>query len=501
LAFAIFVVCFGIDLATPQTLVVAILLDVPIVVIAFAGNRRLTTTMVVLALLADVAAGYFNGIQQGGRWEPIGLGDRLLAALSIVLVGNLSIAVAERGRRAGQAEANEHRARREARLGAAVDRIRSSLSFELVVRAIVREAPAVFDATAARWLPADDSGERLATTPTGDVVPRQDALEPEAASVVRRVLDRGDVEAFGEDDAFGRLVVNLVAARAALVIPLVDGSRAFGVLLVAFDEPSPDEATLGLARTFGRAGSAALAQAALFDELAARNERLTERGAVIRDLVYALSHDLRTPLAALGMTLAQAREGAYGELPPRYRAVLDSSIVATDDLQDLAETLLRVARFESGEPSAARAPVDLAELVAEIVAELEALGRSRGVTLRAAATTHAVTSGDRGDLRRAVRNLVANALANTPSGGHVAVDLEEDGTMVRLTVRDDGYGVPSGIRSNLFQRFSNVAQAGGTGLGLYLVRRVAEDVGGSVDYSEGEPRGSVFTLRLPRAPA
>ena len=499
MAFAALIGCFAIDLATPQTLVVAILFDVPIVIVALAGSRRLTTGMVVLALIADIVAGYANGVAEGRRWEAIGIGDRFLAALSIVLVGYLSVAIQEQGQRAGRAAAQQQRARREAELAAAVDRIRSTLSFELVVRAILKEAPRVLRSITAEWMSDRGTGEFLSLRSGGEIVVHSDSASAEATSLVRRVLDSGQAEVFSEDDAFGRLVAGLVSARAAVAIPFLDAGRTFGVVLLGFDERPNDDVTLGLARAYGRAGSAALAQAELFGELARRNETLAERGAVIRDLIYALSHDLRTPLAALEMTLVQAKDGAYGELPARYREILDASILATSDLQELAETLLHVARFESGEHSGVREPVDVRDLVVEIASEFEALAQARGVALGWSANGVAVTNGDRGDLRRAIRNLVSNALTNTPSGGHVNVDVGVQDAAVQLTVSDDGYGVPAEVRGALFQRFQSASTAGGTGLGLYLVRRVAEDAGGRVGYRADEPSGSIFTLTLPRA--
>lgn len=499
-AFALLAAAFVIDVATPQSLVVAILFDVPIALAALAVSRRLTTVLVVLSLAADALAGYINGVQEGYHWDAIGIGDRLLAALSIVLVGYLSIVVQERARRAGISAAQEQRARREAVLASAADTVRATLSFDLVLRAIVRAAPEVLGGDGAWWLPAERGGELLRRTDDGEVEVRSAPPGPEVPSLLRRALDVGDVETLAGDDAFGRLLLSAFGAEAALAAPFIDRERAYGVLVVtgsgAFDDTS-----IGLARVFARAGTAALANAHLFAQLAERNDALSERGEVIRDLVYALSHDLRTPLAALEMTLAQAREGAYGELPPRYRAVLESSILATEDLQRLADTLLRVARFESGEHATQRERVELAPLVRHIGAELEALANARGVRLSIEAEDGAATLADRGDLRRAIANLAANALENTPQGGTVTITAAADRTSAHVVVSDDGYGLSAEKRAQLFQRFAGSTSTGGTGLGLYLVRRVAEDAGGSVSYAPNAPQGSTFTIALPAAPA
>ncbi len=140
-AFALLVGAFVADVLTPQTLVVAILLDVPIVLAALTRSRRLTAVLVTCALAADAGAAIANAAHDGYRWDAIVVGDRLLSMLSIAIVGYLSTAVQERAERVGRLAAQEARARREATLAGVAERIRASLSPELVVRAIVREAP------------------------------------------------------------------------------------------------------------------------------------------------------------------------------------------------------------------------------------------------------------------------------------------------------------------------------------------------------------------------
>jgi signal transduction histidine kinase len=112
----------------------------------------------------------------------------------------------------------------------------------------------------------------------------------------------------------------------------------------------------------------------------------------------------------------------------------------------------------------------------------------------------AIAAGDEGELRRAVMNLVANAIAWTPEGGTIAVNVSRDGGAVTASVEDDGYGVPATERGLLFERLPVRPISGsgsGSGLGLYIVRRIAEGHGGSVTYQPREPRGSKFTVTLP----
>ena len=491
-------VAFVLDAKTPQTLVIAILLDVPIVFSAFAGSRGLTTALVIAALIANVLAGWINGVQ-AGRFDPIGVGDRFLAALSIVLVGWLGTTLQERARGFGRLAAQEARARREGQLGAAVDRIRSSLSYALGLRAIVREAPALFDGEHARWLAADRGPVLLARRDSEDVV-LDETAGPALSSLARRALEEDDVLVVVHGDPVGGLALDGIGAGAAMAIPLADRGTALGVVLVDAWTTDPfDESARTLARAYARSATAALGQARLFAQLAERNEALAERGAVIRDLVYALSHDLRTPLTALSLTFRQAKDGVYGPMPAAYGEILNRSIVATDELQRLAETLLLVARFESGERTPRREPIDVDQLVREVTGELAPIAAARTVHLHVDAESPAQVTGDRGDLRRAVTNLIANALEHAPAGGAVDVGVHPSGSTIALAIGDAGPGLAPEARETLFERFAGGQnrRGAGSGLGLYIVRRVAEESGGSVRYEPREPHGSVFTIALP----
>lgn len=495
---------FAFDLLTPQLLVAAILLDVPVVLSSLGGSRKFRIAIIVAALIANAIAGYLNGVQDHHHWDSIGIGDRVLSALSIALVGYLSFAVQENAQRAGRAESQEMRARREAQIAVAIERVRSSLSMELVVRAVVRESVDLLGAREARFVLSGPGGFALvarAGASAVDII--EEALPPEVRSLVARALDDGDVATIHRTDALGRLMLDTFESGAMLALPIADREHRFGVVLLFYPEDRPLDDLKLVARGYAQQAAGALAQARLFETLGERNDALEERSGVIRDLVYALSHDLRTPLAALGMTMRQARDGAYGPLPDAYRDIVNRSIIATDDVQRLAETLLLVARFESGDRRPERDRVDLVAVARQIAGELSALAAERGVHLEVTGINEAAITGDRSDIRRAITNLAANALEHTATGGHVTVAIERSGTTYDVRVSDDGYGVSEAVRAHLFARFArgDDRRGGGSGLGLYIVRRVAEESGGTVDYAANAARGSVFTLRLPAANA
>ncbi len=375
-----------------------------------------------------------------------------------------------------------------------------------MLRAIAHEALELLDATEVRFALAGlGNGTLVARRGENQVDVDEERLPPAVISLVQRVADDGDAIEVGRTDALGRLILDTFGGTELLAVPIADGERRFGVLLALGAHEDRLHELRPVARAYAQQAAGALAQARLFEQLAERNAALEERSGVIRDLVYALSHDLRTPLAALGMTLRQAQAGAYGELPERYREIVERSVIATDDVQRLAETLLLVARFESGDRRPERDTLDLDEIARQISGELEALASARGVELTLAIADGAPvrTTGDRGDVRRAITNLAANAIEHTPSGGHVTIAVERAGATALVRITDDGFGISDKMRSHLFTRFArgDDRRGGGSGLGLYIVRRVAEESGGSVGYEPNAAQGSIFTLRLPAASA
>lgn len=507
---ALLVAAFVLDLLTPQLFVVAILLNGPIALSSLTLDSRFTRWLVGLALVANAAAGYANGVHDH-HLDAIAVGDRVICGLSFLLVGGLSVATQHSAARAGELAARQERAARERGVRKAVEAVRASVNPELVKRAIVREARRSLDVDLALFYSFEPSLDEPSTYSAAEADVEYTSARPpaEIVSLLHRVAEgRERYATLLETDALGRLQLDTFGAKSAIAAPLVEHETTFGVLILvrrdAAFEPHYEE---GLA-AFADQAAIALAQANLFAQLGERNEELAEanvalreRGDVIRDIVYALSHDLRTPLSASRMTMQQALEGAYGDLPAAYRDILRRTIASNDELQRLAETLLLVSRYESGDRSMRRDPVDLPALATDVVHELEPLWRDKRVDVTLDATQPVVALGDERELRRAIVNLVANAITWTPAEGTITVAVGADPAGARVVIDDDGYGVPEAERDHLFERVGGAAgrQGAGSGLGLYLVRKIAESHGGDVAYAPRPAGGSRFTLSLPAA--
>ena len=516
LCVVLLLIAFTIDLLTPQALVAAILLTIPVALSSLLLNRRITQAIIIAALVANVVAGYFNGVREGHQWDAIAIANRTLAGFSIVLVGVLGGLAQAAAESSGQLAARQRQVQREQMIRRSMETIRSSLNVELVARAIVREAVSALEVSGAKLFTIEDRvlGATTYSWNRGDEDVEVSRARPasELLSLLQVSVSDRRLVTVTPADALGRFALATLKAQCAMLVPLINDQITFGVLLLVVTETTSisSEAEQWV-QVFADQATVAAAQASLFVELANRNSELqtaidglAHRGEVIRDLVYALSHDLRTPLTAAAMTLQQALDGTYGKLPEAYREILRRSLAANAELRHLAETLLLVARYESGDQSHERDLVHVSRLVASVASELEPMWRMKHIDCVVTGSQDAVVVGDHAELRRGVMNLLANAINWTPEGGSIRLDASYSAGRVIISVADNGYGIAEAQREQLFQRLvasDDARQGGGSGLGLYIVRRIAESLGGTVRYEPNKPRGSIFVMDLPAAAA
>ena len=221
---------------------------------------------------------------------------------------------------------------------------------------------------------------------------------------------------------------------------------------------------------------------------------------VRRDFVANVSHELRTPLAAIKSVIETLDSGAL-EDEKVAREFLSRADSEVDRLVLMVEELLELSRIESGELALAMEEVDVGAVAASAVDRLLPQAERAGVALSLEAPPAGVNvMGDRGSLERAVVNLVHNAIKFTPSGGKVQVILRQAENGIELAVADTGEGIDSQDLPRVFERFfktDRARQAGGTGLGLAVVKHTVEAHGGRVE-AESEPgSGSTFRVWLP----
>jgi two-component system phosphate regulon sensor histidine kinase PhoR len=221
---------------------------------------------------------------------------------------------------------------------------------------------------------------------------------------------------------------------------------------------------------------------------------------VRRDFVANVSHELRTPLAAI-KSVIETLEGGATEDPKTARDFLRRADGEVDRLVQMVEELLELSRIESGELSMTREPVDLVAAVETAAERLRPQAVKAGVALSVEIAANLPTvRGDRVSLERAIVNLINNAIKFTPEGGAVRVLAHPDGAGVTIEVADNGSGIEPQDLPRVFERFykaDRARRAGGTGLGLAVVKHTAEAHGGRVEAESRLGEGSTFRIWLP----
>ncbi len=216
-----------------------------------------------------------------------------------------------------------------------------------------------------------------------------------------------------------------------------------------------------------------------FDHIAGTVNQMLDRIeallAEVRRISADIAHDLRTPLTRLRRKLEQARAHPPGG--KQLEQTLDEALADIDELLNIFQALLRIARIESGEARSSFAPVDLSALLLELTDMYAVVAEDEAHHLRSniASAIHVV--GDRELLAQAFVNLIENAMRHTPAGGHITIGLQRQASRILAWVSDDGPGIPADQRENVLQPFHRLdcsRHMPGSGLGLALVRAIAE---------------------------
>ena len=249
---------------------------------------------------------------------------------------------------------------------------------------------------------------------------------------------------------------------------------------------------------------AELAEAAttMATQLAQREAERDSAESARKDLIAAVSHDLRTPLTSLRL-LADAIED---ELVDRHtrRRYLEQMSVHISSLSALIEDLFELSRLEAGDIQWSVQQVALDELVAETVEAMRPQAEEKRVAVQALVNGGvAPARANPEKLQRVLFNLIQNAIRHTPADGSVTVAAQSSGAVVEVEVADTGHGIAAGDRERAFEPFYRGGTGGarsgdGTGLGLTICRAIVEAHGGEIWFADS-PRGTRVRFSLPRA--
>ncbi|MFM8898095.1 MAG: sensor histidine kinase [Actinomycetota bacterium] len=224
--------------------------------------------------------------------------------------------------------------------------------------------------------------------------------------------------------------------------------------------------------------------------------------AVRRDFVANVSHELKTPIGALGL-LSEAILGAKDE-PEAVVKFATRMQIEAKRLTELVQEIIDLSRLQSSDPLQKALEVDVSDVVREAVDQAQFSSEQRAISIEIGEVEDATVIGDREQLITAVHNLVENAVSYSPEHTKVSIVTKRSGDIVEISVTDQGIGIADENLNRIFERFYRVDPArsrltGGTGLGLSIVKHVALNHGGDVKVWSKVGVGSTFTLQLPIA--
>jgi PAS domain S-box-containing protein len=303
-------------------------------------------------------------------------------------------------------------------------------------------------------------------------------------------------------DEAHRRAIEETRAVSYVSVPIEARGNVLGVLTLVSSESR---------RRYGDAELALAQEVARRAAMAVDNARLYEAALVASraksDFLAVMSHELRTPLNAITGYAELLLMGIPTAIPPQAHGHVQRIRTASRHLLDIVEEILTFSRVEAGREGVVRGPVDAVALVRDTVVLVEPMAREKGLDFVMNVPTHAVAmETDAGKVRQILLNLLSNAVKFTEQG-HVDITLSERDGTVAFIVEDTGIGISPENAERIFEPFwqvqqSATRQAGGTGLGLSVARRLSRLLGGDITLETKPGIGSRFTVTLPlRAPA
>jgi signal transduction histidine kinase len=396
---------------------------------------------------------------------------------------------------------------------------RSALDVKKVLDALVESASRLCNANDAAIFQVFGDGLRLVAHhgqiavvgPVGQLtIPVERGSMAARAVIDRRTIQVADMLAEGHEYPESRKRALQNGHRTALAVPLVHAGEAIGVILMRRGEVRPFvERQVDLVNTFADQAVIAIENARLFEEVQSRTHELAK---TIEDLEIAsqhksqfvanMSHELRTPLAAVLGYAELMQEGFYEPQGKKSLDALTRIRANGKHLLGLINTVLDIAKIESGQFSLNLAEYAIESVVETVRAATESLAETKKLALKTeVAKALPFGLGDEQRLTQVLLNLVGNAIKFTDAG-EVRIAATAVNGHFNVTVTDTGPGIPEEHQARIFEQFhqvdnSNTKAKGGTGLGLAIAKQIVEMHGGRIWVESIVGKGSTFQMELP----
>ena len=302
--------------------------------------------------------------------------------------------------------------------------------------------------------------------------------------------------------ASGRRQVQTEDGQAALAAPIVGRGRRMGVLIVVGRRaPLFASDDLDLVQLLADQAAIVLDGARLYADLATANRDLSEATRVKSEFLANMSHELRTPLNAILGFSGLLTEQIATSLTDRQQRFLSNIREAGQHLLELINDVLDLSKVEAGKLDLRPEVVTLDVLLEPVCAGTRGAAQAKGVKFEVDASHGESLFVDQTRVRQILFNLLSNAVKFTPSGGTVTLSARAAGTDLQIGVADSGVGIPRDSYDRVFGVFERLHEgqvdAGGTGLGLALTKRLVEEMRGRISFESEEGHGTTFRVVLP----
>ncbi len=506
----VFVVLFGFETGTPTRQLLYLVIVVGAARFGMAGGLAVAVACVPVSALFEQQRAHWMHASYRVEFVTFQVGTGLMVALLVGwLVVRLGDERREAERRAEEAEALRDELGRRADLLEAANRcaraLSSSLDLDEAFGAFIREVRGLVPFDRMAIVLAEDGAARVIATAgkdAGHVMPPGTEFSLEN-NLLGEVIVRGQtvyrrdmtIPAYEEETWLVEL-----GLHSRVAAPLLAGARPIGLLSLGRNEPDAfQEHELELASLLGRLVASAVQNIRAFEGERRTVEELRRLSTLRADFVSLVSHEMRSPMAAV-IGAARTLQARWPELKPDQRESFLALIGdETTRLAALLGDVLDTSRIEAGTFSFRFSEVDVAALVRDTVATAS-LGQDEVSVVVDGSASPSVVRGDADRLRQVFGNLIENAVKYSPIDEPVHVQVAQRNGEVLVSVRDRGPGVRAADQQLIFEKFGRVAggrSRPGSGLGLYIARSIAESHGGTLEVSSTPGQGATFTVTLP----
>ena len=380
----------------------------------------------------------------------------------------------------------------------AAEDVAGQVELDQVLGRLLRRAATSVGADGASVARVEGAEMVLESTTSGEGIGTRWPISPKVLAGVKkgRAVELNAAEYTGAPEGLESIVQPY---RRFLIAPLLVGGQTIGLLAMGRRRDEP----------FAPAEVQSLQQFSTLGALLLRNARLIaqaqEAERAKSEFLSIAVHELRAPLTVTSGYLGMAIEGAFGELPQALKDVLQTAQRKSEEAKTVADELLTVARLEGNALAPVAERFSLPGVVQGAVARAQPRASMVEATLQIAPGEDVTVVADRVLVGKILDNLLNNALTYSDHSPSIRVETRREAEQVAVTVADDGIGISTADQARIFKRFARgtdrlALEKPGTGLGLYLSRGLAEQMGGSLELQSSQPgRGSRFVLRLPLA--